>query len=141
MTLLQSVREYLSGCPALKERRGRIEFYEDGEAWTLYDGGEMVESCYWDGGQVRCHRFSLMLRQYADTEELRLENCGTMQTIMDWLARQERTGCLPVLPPGKTAEKLECRNGALTRMDPDSVSGNYQIQLLLYYEERGDILA
>lgn len=136
MTLLESMQKYLMQCPVLTGEESHLEFTEDKENWALYDGGETVEQQYWDGSAVRCHRFSLAVRRFACDDLERGENVSRLQELCDWLSRQQLLGILPDLPRGKQAESVETRNAALSRMDEDSISGTYHLQILLYYEER-----
>ncbi len=140
MTLIEAMQQYLMQCPVLTKQESHLEFTADEENWALYDGGEAVIEQYWDGSELRCHRFSLAVRRFACDDGERRENITSLQTLCDWLSQRQLSGILPALPKGKQAERIESQNAALSRMDEDSVCGTYHMQLLLYYEERREVI-
>lgn len=136
MGMLESMAAYLAACPVLPPEH-HLEYTEDGENWALYDGADTVEESYWDGGQLRKRRFTLCLRLYAGDDGERAENSRILQGIVDWVREQDDLENLPLLPPGKEAERLTAEGASLNRVDQDGMTAAYQLSLTLWYQEGG----
>lgn len=96
--IIDSVREYLKGCPYLAG--GRININCLGEASVCYSidnvSAEPVIKKYCDGGTLRQFVFVLALRDAYDENVLNnLKSAQFFEQVEAWISEQNRAGMLP----------------------------------------------
>lgn len=104
--IIQSIREFVLGCPFLKERQLNVDFLDGQEAYSIEPvKEETVLRQYTDGGSVRQYMFVLESREKFDGNvETAVANREFYEKFAAWLDEQSSNGSLPILSlPNMTA--------------------------------------
>jgi len=137
VTLIEGIRDYMAGCPLLRDGLLNVEYL--GQTPTEY----VIEAVptspvvkqYADGGALKEYLFLFASREYFGTDTLQnIENSGFYEKMAEWIAAQNKTRHFPVLEKGKTAQEMQVVSTGYL-FDASEKNARYQIQLrLLYYE-------
>lgn len=138
MSIISALRTYIATYSGLKVGApltvDRLSLILPGYAIIPSAGGKVLEA-YVDGGSLREYPFLLRsVRSTADDLE-RLETSGFYESFADWLDQQTRTGVLPTLDAGKTAEFIETTGWSYIYEEGDN-EGIYQVQCRLVYRQQ-----
>ena len=140
MTIIESIREYISGCPLLKngvllnvDRLGdtEIEYTVDGEITNP------ILRRYTDGSSLRQFNFVFASREKYGADTLQnIANSGFYEDFADWIETQSNAGNLPELDEYRVPQYIEVQSDSYI-FDTDDSTARYQIQLnFVYYQDR-----
>lgn len=139
MSIIESIRSYLCGCPHLKDGKLNVDYL--GAEPTEYvvesipSSGVLKE--YTDGGKLRQYLFVFGSREYYSGEVCKqLENSGFYEDFASWIEAQNEAGNLPELSGGRQAQKIEVVSTGYM-LDATEKNARYQIQCRLIYYEGG----
>lgn len=134
MSILESIREYFSGCPFLKIGPLGVDYLGEQTSGYAIDAVPVssVVKTYLDGSTLRQFAFVFAGREPYGTQEDNLQNAAFYERLSDWLEAQNRAGRLPELPPGKEALSL-VPAGCGYVMTNGARDARYQIQCKLNY--------
>lgn len=140
MAIIESIRDFIAGCPLLKngvllnvDRLGatEIEYTVDGEITNP------VLRQYTDGSSLRQFEFVFASRERYGADTLQnIANSGFYEDFADWIETQSNTGNLPELGKYRVPQYIEVLSGGYV-FDSDDSTARYQIQLkFVYYQDR-----
>lgn len=140
MSIIESIREFISGCPLLKngvllnvDRLGdtEIEYTIDGEMTAP------ILRQYTDGSSLRQFNFIFASRESYGADTLQnIANSGFYEDFADWIETQSNSGNLPKLDKYRIPQYIEVQSGGYV-FDTDDSTARYQIQLkFVYYQDR-----
>ncbi|MDE5936305.1 MAG: chloramphenicol resistance protein [Ruminococcus sp.] len=140
MAIIESIRDFISGCPLLKngvllnvDRLGatEIEYTVDGEITRP------ILRQYTDGSSLRQFEFVFASREKYGADTLQnIANSGFYEDFADWIETQSNTGNLPKLDKYRVPQYIEVLSGGYV-FDSDDSTARYQIQLkFVYYQDR-----
>ena len=140
MSIIESIREYISGCPLLKngvllnvDRLGdtEIEYTIDGEITNP------ILRQYVDGSSLRQFNFIFASREKYGSDTLQnIANSGFYEDFADWIENQSNSGNLPILDKYRIPQYIEVQSSGYV-FDTDDSTARYQIQLnFVYYQDR-----
>lgn len=90
------------------------------------------------GNKYKQYTFTITSRAYTATDLNRIENLSLLDDFTDWIEKQNDLGNLPKLGENQIADSLVVTSNAyLYSNNPEIQNGVYQIQLKLYYIEKG----
>lgn len=140
MSIIESVRDFISGCPLLKngvllnvDRLGdsEIEYTIDGEM------SEPILRRYTDGSSLRQFNFTFASREAYGADTLQnIANSGFYEDFADWIETQSNAGNLPKLSKYRIPQYIEVLSGGYV-FDTGDSTARYQIQLkFVYFQDR-----
>lgn len=140
MSIIESIREFISGCPLLKNgvllnvdrlRDTEIEYTIDGEITNP------ILRQYVDGSSLRQFNFIFASREKYGSDTLQnIANSGFYEDFADWIENQSNSGNLPILDKYRIPQYIEVQSGGYV-FDTDDSTARYQIQLnFVYYQDR-----
>ncbi|MDE6035730.1 MAG: hypothetical protein K2G36_07470 [Ruminococcus sp.] len=140
MSIIESVRDFISGCPLLKngillnvDRLGdsEIEYTIDGEIT------DPILRRYTDGSSLRQFNFVFASREKYGSDTLQnIANSGFYEDFADWIETQSNSGNLPILDKYRIPQYIEVQSGGYV-FDTDDSTAHYQIQLkFVYFQDR-----
>lgn len=140
MSIIESVRDFISGCPLLKngvllnvDRLGdsEIEYTIDGEITAP------ILRKYTDGSSLRQFNFIFASREKYGADTLQnIANSGFYEDFADWIEAQSNAGNLPELDEYRVPQYIEVQSGGYV-FDTDDSTARYQIQLkFVYFQDR-----
>ena len=137
MTIIESVRAYICGCPLLDED-GKVGVDWLGKNPVEYVieevPGTPIVKYYADGGTLRQFVFLFASREAYSADVLNnMSNCGFYERFRDWLEQQDERGFYPELT-GKLPVKIEATTCGYI-FDAAGDSARYQIQCRLLYQQ------
>lgn len=97
-------------------------------------GGGWIEK-YIGGGGIKEYTFAFQSEFSTADEAERLDNCGFYEAFSEWLDAQTEANNLPILPAGKTSEKIEATSQGFLYEQGESQTGTYQIICRLEYKK------
>ncbi len=136
MSIIESIREYMSECPLLSEGNINVDFLgsENIEYSIETVPCEPVIKYYVGGSSLRQYEFIIASREFYGTDVVQnIQNSAFYEKLAEWIENNSRNKILPVLENEKqSAQKLEIlTHGAL--ISEDAKTAVYQIQLRLVY--------
>ena len=136
MSIIESIREYMSRCPLLSEGNINVDFLgsENIEYSIETVPCEPVIKYYVGGASLRQYEFIIASREFYSTDVVQnIQNSAFYEKLAEWIEEKSRNKILPVLENEKqSAQKLEIlTHGAL--ISEDAKTAVYQIQLRLIY--------
>ena len=139
MSIIESIRNFICGCPYLKEGRLNVDYL--GADPTKYTVDSVPSSGilkeYTDGGKLRQYLFVFASREYySDKVREQLENSGFYEDFARWIEQQNEAGHLPELSDGMVPQRIEVVSTGYL-MDATEKNARYQIQCRLIYYEGG----
>lgn len=140
MTIIESIREFISGCPLLKngvllnvDRLGdrEIEYTIDGEMTAP------ILKRYTDGSSLRQFNFIFASRESYGADTLQnIANSGFYEDFANWIETQSNAKNLPKLDKYRIPQYIEAQSDSYI-FDTDDSTARYQIQLkFVYYQDR-----
>lgn len=139
MTIIESVRTFLSTCPLLSGGVLNIDFLPEEAASYSVDVVPVapVIKQYVDGSSVRRFAFVLSTRAtYGEYARQQIDNLAFFDQLSDWLYLQNRLKNFPVLDTGLQAQKLEVTTSGYI-LQANTETARYQIQCCLTYFQKG----
>jgi hypothetical protein len=97
-------------------------------------GGGWIEKWITAGG-TKEFLFAFRAAFSTADEAERLENSGFYEAFSTWLETQTASGTLPILPTGKTSEKIEALGAGFLYEQGVSANGIYEISCRLVYAQ------
>lgn len=134
-TIVESVREYILGCPFLKDGKVNIDYLGDCMEYSIDPmGGDPVYKKYTDGRGLKQFQFALTSKEMYDGDaRTAIENCGFYQDFEEWVEQNNINDVLPALDGGHYAIRIDVlMSGYLLSTDVDL--GRYQLMCRLIYE-------
>lgn len=140
--IVKAMLDWLASCPL-------VSGYNDGDvAFAIeYLGAEPAQFSLevspsaptieqYISGSLRARNFVLASRMiYSQDEAQQAANSGFWEEFSDWVETQSRRGELPLLGPGKKAEKVVCLSpGYIIGQDANTCRTQMQLQLQYYQE-------
>lgn len=140
MTVIESIKDFISQCPLLGEFSHLCVDYlhENADSYSIEEvPAEAVIRRYVDGSSERQFVFVFAARLfYSDELRNNIDNSGFYERFAEWLEEQTEADNLPVLADGKTACKIEAMSsGYLFDISGDLSNARYQIQCRLMYDQ------
>lgn len=140
MTIIESIRKFISGCPLLKngvllnvDRLGdsEIEYTIDGEMTAP------ILRQYTDGSSLRQFNFIFASRESYGADTLQnIANSGFYEDFANWIETQSNAKNLPKLDKYRIPQYIEAQSDSYI-FDTDDSTARYQIQLkFVYYQDR-----
>lgn len=138
-TIIRSLWDFFLTCPLMGNSKINVDFLpEKGVEYSIdtTPATEIVKQ-YVDGSSIRQYLFVIRsVEEYGPDVLQNLSNSGFYEDLSAWLEEQTQTGNFPILPEGKTPQKVEAQStGYLFTTGPDT--GKYQIQCRLQYFQKG----
>lgn len=137
MSILQSVQEFLQGCPLLSQLTNgeiHVEFTEDEtSSLGLAAVGDSKIKEYLGGTQIREAEFVLYAKRFTTEDAVRLENSGFCEDFCAWVDAKSYAGELPSLSKNLSPQSITAGNGFLFALSENAQTGTYQIQIKLTY--------
>lgn len=139
MSIIESIREYMSQCPLLENGNINVDFLgSDKIEYTIETVPcEPVIKHYVDGSSIRQYEFVIASREFYGADIVQnIANSVFYENLAQWIENNSRNKILPVMENEKQcADKIEIlTHGGL--ISEDSKTAVYQIQLrLIYFQE------
>lgn len=139
MSIIESIREYMSECPLLENGNINVDFLSsDNIEYTIETVPcEPVIKHYIDGSSLRQYEFIVASREFYGTDVVQnIQNSAFYEKLAEWIENNSRNKILPVMENEKqSADKIEIlTHGSL--ISEDAKTAVYQIQLrLIYFQE------
>lgn len=133
MTIIECVKEHMSGCPLLSEippKNRHIDWTEDNpDDYGIFPSGDSETGpAYINGDEKRTYTFAFYIRRMTDTDAKRLECSGFMERLQEWLNSHA-----PELPEGCTFISATAENAMLLELNKTGTRGTYQVQCAVDY--------
>ena len=140
MTIIESIRKYLSNCPLLTGGKLNVDFLPP-EATTysvdVTPVSPIVKS-YLGGSSVRQFAFVLATRTYYGSDiRQQIDNLGFFEEFSSWIETQNHNRNWPYLGDEKKVQKLEVTTSGYV-FAPETDTARYQIQCKLIYFQKGE---
>lgn len=140
MSIIESIREFISGCPLLKngvllnvDRLGdtEIEYTIDDEVTAP------ILRRYTDGSSLRQFNFIFASCEKYGADTLQnIANSGFYEDFANWIEIQSNARNLPMLDKYRIPQYIEAQSDSYI-FDTDDSTARYQIQLkFVYYQDR-----
>lgn len=140
MTIIESIRKYLSNCPLLMDGKLNVDFLPPEAASYSVDVTPVspVVKSYLDGSSVCQFAFVLATRTYYGVDiRQQIDNLGFFEKFSNWIEDQNHNRNWPDLGNGKKAQKLEVTTSGYV-FAPETDTARYQIQCKLTYFQKGE---
>lgn len=137
-SIMDSVSEYLSGCPLLDPKLPVYLDYVDNN--DCYCVGTVPNTPYRKdvlGNRIYTVTFQFAYRTAISNEEERGKNVEFLEKFCRWIDEQNDRRSFPVLAANQTGQSLKViETGCLDEASEDGVTGVYLTQLQFIYKER-----
>lgn len=140
MTIIESIRKYLGGCPLLANGKLNVDFLPPEAATYSVDVTPVspIVKSYLDGSSIRQFAFVLATRTYYGVDiRQQIDNLGFFEVFGNWIETQNRKRVFPDLGDGKISQKLEVTTYGYI-FAPETDTARYQIQCKLTYFQKGE---
>lgn len=140
MSMIEAIRNFLCGCPLLKDGKMNVDFL--GEApveYVVKPGVQPMEPVrrYADGGALWEYKFSFGSREaFGAQVRTNLENSGFYEEFAAWVKGESDAGRLPFLGGGLSPQELRVQAAGFV-YGANADTANYQIECSLIYYEGG----
>ncbi|MDE6833833.1 MAG: hypothetical protein K2J39_06285 [Ruminococcus sp.] len=140
MSIIESVRDFISGCPLLKNGiLLNVDRLGDSEIEYTIDSDitDSILRRYTDGSSLRQFNFIFASREKYGADTLQnIANSGFYEDFADWIETQSNSGSLPILGKYRIPQYIEVQSDGYV-FDTDDSTARYQIQLkFVYYQDR-----
>lgn len=140
MSIIESVRDLISGCPLLKNGiLLNVDRLGDSEIEYTIDSDitDPILRRYTDGSSLRQFNFIFASREKYGADTLQnIANSGFYEDFADWIETQSNSGNLPILDKYRVPQYIEVQSNNYV-FDPNDSTARYQIQLkFVYYRDR-----
>lgn len=137
MSIIESIRTFICGCPLLKDGAIGIDFLGNAPTEYTIDGvpTSSIIKRYADGGALKQYTFYFGSREYYGTDVIKnIENSSFYEKFAAWLKEKSDRHELPELEGGKIPQAVEALSTGYM-FDGGAGDARYQIQCrLIYYE-------
>lgn len=141
-SVIEGVREWLSGCPLLDIfSGGHIDWTDEtaGNYGIMPTGCKNTRTVY-DicGGVTRYKQYnvSIYARNWTIDDVVRLENTRFLDDFQEWVEDQQQRGLTPKFGDEPDEEEISAQNGMLFQLSEDGQTGLYQMQLAVTFVKR-----
>lgn len=139
MSIIESVREYITSCPELADGNINVDFLSSEELeYTIETVPcDPIIKYYIGGSSLRQYEFILASRELfgADTAA-NIQNSTFYEKFANWVEANNKNNVFPLLTEGRKPQKIEIlTHGCL--LTEDAKTAVYQIQLRLIYIQEG----
>jgi len=145
MTILESIKDYISTCPHLKLFQDAFVDitvdYSQSDQVATYSINETICTpilkTYNGGSTERQFLFTFnSVEQFGSAVATNIANIGFYETFSDWLEENSMNGILPVMEEGKEPNKIKALTcGYLFDNQQDASKARYTIQCQLIYDQ------
>ena len=115
MSIIESVRDFISGCPLLKNGiLLNVDRLGDSEIEYTIDSDitDPILRRYTDGSSLRQFNFVFASREKYGADTLQnIANSGFYEDFADWIETQSNAGNLPILDKYRTPQYIEVQSG------------------------------
>lgn len=142
MSVIESVRAFINGCPYLDEFNAvvGVEYLpEDKKSYII--GASITDNpivkSYVNGDKVKRFNFVFASREYFGKDNVEnMDVAGFYEHFSEWLEECNINGALPELSDGKEARRIEALTNGYV-FNQTETKAQYQIQCrLTYYQKR-----
>lgn len=140
MSVIESVREFILGCPFLAEGKLNVNHLgaEPPEYVILRVETDEILKKYSDGGTLKQFDFIFGSRERVGGRvKDHLAIADFYERLAEWIAQKDGSGELPRLEEGKTAQAISVLAPGVMR-DQTGDSARYQLRCRLIYFEGGE---
>lgn len=139
MSIIESLQNFISACPALNAFADlHVDGLESGAVNYSIDTlpGSRILMQDLAGNKTREFPFALTSREAAIDDLARITNSGFYEDFADWLEGQTDNGTLPDLGTNKAVESIEATSwGYLYQRDENDQTAIYQIICKMTYTD------
>ena len=138
MTMIESIRKYISTCPLLADGKLNVDFLPADAASYSVDVTPVtpIVKSYLDGSSIRQFAFVLATRTYYGPHiRQQIDNLGFFEDFSDWIDMQNKKRNYPDLGEEKKAQKIEVTTSGYI-FAPETDTARYQIQCRLTYYQK-----
>lgn len=137
-SIMDSVSEYLSGCPLLDPKLPvYLDYVDDKDCYCV---GTVPNTPYRKdvlGNRIYTVTFQFAYRTAISNEEERGKNVEFLEKFCRWVDEQNEQRNFPVLAANQTGQSLKViETGCLDEAAEDGVTGVYLTQLQFIYKEK-----
>ncbi|MGN1165075.1 MAG: hypothetical protein ACI4S2_01440 [Lachnospiraceae bacterium] len=134
--MIESIRNFISDCPLLKDGRVNVDYIGTDMSYSLDPlPCDPVITTYVDGGTKRQFQFAFTSKEeYDEDARVNIDNSEFCQKFEDWLEEKNNADSFPVLPDGRIPIKFETLNKGYL-YDIDGALAKYRIECRLLYEQ------
>lgn len=134
-TIIQSLRDYFITCPLMGDNKINVDYLpESGIEYSIdtTPATEIIKE-YTDGSSLRQYLFVIRsVNDYGSDVLQNIANSGFYEKLSEWMEQNTKTGLLPQLPAGKTAQIIQAQSTGYL-FTTSAAAGRYQIQCRLQY--------
>lgn len=134
-TIIQSIREWLNGCPYLGFIAGDIDIdwlEINPTSHGIYPAGETLLTMDMCGNRTYQYNFVVQISGFTLEDTNRVANAGGLEKLQQWIDSFNLSGF--DLPENCYFLGVQAGNGMLETIDKDGQKGIYRIQNNLTYE-------
>lgn len=134
-TIIQSLRDYFLACPLMDDNKINVDYLPEAGIEYSIDTTPATEIIkeYTDGGSLRQYLFVIRsVNDYGSDVLQNIANSGFYEKLSEWMEQNTKTGLLPQLPAGKTAQIIQAQSTGYL-FTTSAAAGRYQIQCRLQY--------
>jgi hypothetical protein len=134
-TIIQSLRDYFITCPLMDDNKINVDYLPEAGIEYSIDTTPATEIIkeYTDGGSLRQYLFVIRsVNDYGSDVLQNIANSGFYEKLSEWMEQNTKTGLLPQLPAGKTAQIIQAQSTGYL-FTTSAAAGRYQIQCRLQY--------
>lgn len=136
MNIITGLRKYLTEFPELEGSNISADFTEQTPvSYSISPAGDNNISEYMDGSNERITSIVLAMRQYANEDNIRIDNHDILQKLSMWMRKQELIGHYPNIGDRLVVTEIGCDNPVLMDVNEAGDAGLYQIQIYIKYLE------
>lgn len=139
-TIIQSLRDYFITCPLMDDNKINVDYLPEAGIEYSIDTTPATEIIkeYTDGGSLRQYLFVIRsVNDYGSDVLQNIANSGFYEKLSEWMEQNTKTGLLPQLPAGKTAQIVQAQSTGYL-FTTSAAAGRYQIQCRLQYLQEAD---
>lgn len=139
MMIMEAIRSFIAGCPLLRDGYLHVDYLGADPTEYVIEStpADGVIKQYADGGALKQFVFVFGSREYYGADVIgNLANSAFYEQFAAWLEDQNKTGNLPELGVGRTAQKIETTTTGYL-LYGEANTARYQIQCRLTYYEGG----
>lgn len=136
MSLIDSIRTFVLGCPFLQDGRVNVDYLGEKMEYSIDPlPSDPVITRYVDGGSKKQFQFAFTSqKEYDQDMRINIESSGFFQDFGEWLEEQSFSGNFPDLESGKIPIMIETLNSGYL-YDVDGDKARYRIECRLVYRQ------
>nr|DAZ26039.1 MAG TPA: Minor capsid protein from bacteriophage [Caudoviricetes sp.] len=138
MSIIEALQKYIKACPLLKSGKINVDNLAAEPVRYCIESVpcQPVIRRYVDGASVNQYIFVLASREcYGQEVRQNIDNSAFYEQLVEWIEEQNKTGNLPKLGDGRTAQRIEILSSGYL-FDATSDTAQYQLQMrLIYYKQ------